>query len=133
VYHEIARVLSAHGFHREQKSVWQRDDVSASFTWDVMMQLRSIRPRGIFATVMRQLEMFYIIYPHVTIVTNMVRLGGILSPTLIGPTPAALAQGLGIAPPPPWPNGQDDELPFSVHQDQSSLNREHWRLPVCAC
>src|ERR1700676_5318848 len=67
--------------------------------WNSMMLMREIRPRGIFASVQR-LQMFHVTTPHLFIFTNDISLGSVFSPTLIGPTPAVLAQGMGAPPAP---------------------------------
>jgi len=58
-------------------------------------------PKGILVSVVQCLQMFHIMEPHLFILTNDVGLGGVFSPTLIGLTPAALAQGMGVALPAP--------------------------------
>jgi virulence-associated protein VapD len=128
VYREIASVMENNGFLREQYSIWQVD-TTALFAWNTMLATRRIRPLGILATVVRRLQMFHVT-PHIFIVTNRIRLGGVFSPTLLGPTPSLLAQGMGAPPPPNWPNGPADHLPLSVRNVQSSMNPNSWRLPV---
>jgi hypothetical protein len=127
VYREIATNLMGRGYGREQYSVWQRDTTAAQ-AWAAMMSLREIRPRGILATVVRRLQMHRVPTPHVFIVTNDIRLGGNLSPTLIGPTPALLTQGMGVVPPPNWPNGPGDRLPFGVRNIPPSHNPFNWLI-----
>lgn len=92
-----------------------------------MLGLREIRPRGIFATVVRCLQMFRVPTPNILIVTNDVCLGGVYSPTLLGPTPAALAHGMGM-PHVQWPNGPGDRLPFGVRNAPGSNNPNNWRI-----
>jgi len=118
------------GFVRKQYSIWHRV-TTATFTWNEMLQLRAIHPRGILATVLRCLEMFHIPDQNIFVVTNDIRLGGMFSPTLIGPTLAGLAQGMGMAPLLPWPNGPGDSLPFRVWALPRSLNPNNWHTPVC--
>ena len=129
MYREIADLLFGRGYVREQYSVWQRIS-SASHAWNSMMLMREIRPRGIFASVVRRLQMFRITQPHLFVVTNDIGLGGVFSPTLIGPTPAVLAQGMGVAPPAPWPNGHGDRLPYGLRSIHGSFDPNNWRLPV---
>jgi hypothetical protein len=93
-----------------------------------MMSLREIRPLGIFATVVRRLEMIHVPLPHLLDVTDAVQLGGIFSPTLVGPTPTGLARGMGVAPPAPWPNGPGDILPVGVRPLPPSFITNNWRL-----
>jgi hypothetical protein len=127
VYRQLHRYLRLGGFVREQYSVFQRF-TTAIMTWTTMMHLRNIPPRGVLATVVRRMEMFAIPLPNIFIVTNDIRLGGFLSPGLLGPTPAGLAQGLGAVPPPPWPNGPGDELPLGVRALPPSFNPNNWRM-----
>lgn len=121
IYAEIRDHMIAHGFEREQRSVWQAD-TTALFTWNTMLSLRGIRPRGVLATVLQRMEMFSIPHPHSFIVTNNLQLGGLYSPALLGPTPAGLSEGMGAPPPPPWPNGPGDRLPFGVRPGNASFN-----------
>jgi hypothetical protein len=62
--------------------------------WDTMVSLREVRPRGILATVVRRLAMFTIPTPDVFIIMDDVRLGGVFSSDLMGPTPG-LAEEVG--------------------------------------
>ena len=127
IYREIAKHLTERGFYRAQYSVWQRRG-TAAHAWHSMMGLRSIRPHGVFATVVRRLQMFRVPRRHVLVVTNQVRLGGIFSPNLLGPTPADLAVGIGHIPPANWPNNQGDRLPPGVRQGPTSWNADNWRI-----
>lgn len=127
VYREIIRLLKQDGFYHAQYSVWQRRDTALQ-AWTTMMNFREIRPQGVFATVVRRLQMYRVPRRHVLMVTNQVRLGGILSPVLVGPTPAALAQGMGHIPQAPWPNGPGDQLPFGVRRVPTSLDPNNWRV-----
>ena len=92
------------------------------------MGLRSIRPHGVFATVVRRPQMFRVPRRHVLVVTNQVRLGGIFSPNLLGPTPADLAVGIGHIPPANWPNNRGGRLPPGVRQGPTSWNADNWRI-----
>jgi hypothetical protein len=74
--------------------------------------------------------MFHISQPNIFIVTNDICLGDVFSPTLIGLTPAGLAQGMGTAPLVPWPNGHCDRLPFEVQASPTSLNPNNWHMLV---
>ena len=64
--------------------------------WNTMVSLREVRPslRGILATVVRRLAMFTIPTPDVFIIMDDVRLGGVFSSDLMGPTPG-LAEEVG--------------------------------------
>jgi hypothetical protein len=127
VYREIGDQLTEDGYGREQYSVWQRY-TTAMQAWTNMLDLRQIRPRGVLATVVRRLEMFHVPEPQLLIVTDDVRLGGIFSPIIVGPTPAGLSQGIGGAPPALWPNGPGDELPSGVRDIDGSWDPNNWRL-----
>jgi hypothetical protein len=126
VYREIINELEIQGFHRSQYSVFHREG-SATNAWTAMLGLREIRPHGIFATVVRRLQMLRVPTPNLLIVTNDVRLGGVYSPTLLGPTPAVLAHGMGV-PHAQWPNGAGDRLPFGVRYTPGSTDRNNWRV-----
>ena len=93
VYQEIANTLTAGGFVCKQYSIWQCV-TTATFTWNEMLQLRAIHSRGILATISKCLEMFHIPGPNIFIVTNDIHLGGVFSPTMIGPMLAGLAQDM---------------------------------------
>jgi len=127
VYREINRLLKQCGFYQAQYSVWQRRGTALQ-AWMTMMDLRGTRPPGVFATVVRCLQMYHVPRRRVLMVTNRVQLGGVSSPTLLGPTPAALAQGMGHIPPAPWPNGPGDRLPFGVRRVPTSLDPNNWRV-----
>ena len=127
VYAKICSHFRVRGYLHEQYSVWQRITTPV-IAWADMMALRTIRPLGIFATVVRRLEMFHVPHPLVLVTTNSIRLGGIYSPTLVSPTPTGLAQGMGGAPPAPWPNGPGDSLPPGVRNLPGSLIADNWRL-----
>lgn len=126
VYREVINVLETANFHRAQYSVFHRIG-SASAAWTAMMQLRAIRPLGIFPTVVRRLQMFRVPTPNLLIVTNDVQLGGMYSPTLLGPTPIFLAHGHGL-PHHQWPAGGGDRLPFGVRNIPGSTNPNNWRM-----
>ena len=128
VYREIAKFLRRGGFEREQYSVWQRE-TSVAQTFAVMATLRSISPRGIFATSVGRLEMFQVPMPNRFIVTEHVRLGGMYSPMLLAPTPASLAGEVGVAPPLDWPTMEGDELPRGVNiDDEESWDPDNWKV-----
>ena|ERR1700689_5433339 len=113
IYREIAELMTHFGFYRAQYSVWQHRDTALQ-VWTTMMRLREIRPHGVFATVVRRLQMYRVPRRRMLMVTHRIRLGGNLSPNLVGPTPAGLALGMGQPPPANWPNGQGDQLPLGV-------------------
>ena len=80
-------------YQHSQGSVYQRPNTTAPATWLDVTDLRSILPLGVFSSVLKSIQLFYIPHPAMILTNNMI-LGGALSPLLIGPTPAGLV--------PPW-------------------------------
>lgn len=116
------------GFERHQYSMWQQHCLAGD-AWNAMLDLRDIRPRGIFVTVARRVQIYRVPLPHLFIATDNIQLGGNLAPALAGPTPAGLAQGMGEVPPEHWPNGVNDRLPHGVRANLfGSLDPNNWRL-----
>jgi hypothetical protein len=128
VYHEICNCLLTHGFTCTQYSIWHHDATTATAMWAHMLYLRDIHPQGILVTVVQHLQMFHIPLPNLFITTDNIQLGGIYSPTLIGLTPMGLSQGMGGAPPPLWPNGIGDELPFRVQPHNATYYPNNWNF-----
>ena len=99
------------------------------------MALREIRPRGVLATSLREMQMFRIPL-EIMIVTDQVRLGGVYSPRLIGVTPRnlALAGQPGNQMTHGWP-ATPAQLPAGTrHNGQhgqflSSMNGLNWLRP----
>ncbi|KAL6302211.1 hypothetical protein BKA93DRAFT_410792 [Sparassis latifolia] len=127
VYRQICNALRIDGFDHAQYSVWQRRG-TAFAVWLDMMELREIEPRGIFAAALRRLQMFQV-PRQIFIVTQHVRLTGMYSPNLIGPTPAALSHGLGVPMPPGWPQAPN-LLPQGVRRTlPGAMNGNNWCRP----
>jgi hypothetical protein len=97
VHREVDEHLNSHGFQPSfvstQYSVFHCN-CTVMQAWDTMVSLREVRPRGILATVVRRLAMFTIPTPDVFIIMDDVRLGGVFSSDLMGPTPG-LAEEVG--------------------------------------
>lgn len=102
------RLLAAQHVH-VQGSVYQRQNTSAPVVWGIMLDLRSIRPRGVIPSVVKSMQMFYI-GTNIMTVTNLIRLGGAASQLAFGPTPIGLVppnvpHAPLMAPPNPLPVG----------------------------
>lgn len=99
------------------------------------MALREIRPRGVLATSLREMQMFRIPL-EIMIVTDQVRLGGVYSPRLIGVTPRnlALAGQPGNQMTHGWPATRAQLPAGTRHNGQygqflSSMNGLNWLRP----
>jgi hypothetical protein len=120
----MKNLLLDRGYDHPQGSVYQHPANLAVGSWGDMYDLRLITPFGVFASIIKHLEMFYIpLHIPEMIATNNVRLGGIHSPNLLGPTPAALvphnvpAAVMFVAPFP---------LPPHVAPSAASNNAANW-------
>jgi hypothetical protein len=111
-------------FIHAQGSVYQCPDTTAANVWSVTCSLRTIEPPGVFASVLKALQMFYLPHP-IMMLTNDLALGGQYSPGPIGPTPRNLipdhvaAHPLDAAP---------DPLPRNVRRTQAALFGHNWAV-----
>ncbi|KAJ3859887.1 hypothetical protein EV359DRAFT_25261, partial [Lentinula novae-zelandiae] len=90
IYRRIIAYLRLNGFTQSQYSIYQSAPFAvASATFLLMVDLRRLRPAGIFPSVIRRLHMS--LMPTLILdVTNNIRLGGQSSPVLLGMTPRNL-------------------------------------------
>jgi hypothetical protein len=81
--------MLGHGYVHPEGSVYQILNTLAIFTWQDMMDLRAIPPLGIFPSVIKAIQMFFINIPAMIAMVG-IHLGGAYSPLLFGPTPINL-------------------------------------------
>lgn len=95
-----------------------------------MLDLRGIPFKGMFASCVKRLEMFHIPHPQRLILDQAIRLGGILSQRLLGPTPANLIPANVPRMPVPnnWPVAQGDRLPVGVRPLPGAFQNQNWRV-----
>ncbi|KII91177.1 hypothetical protein PLICRDRAFT_27942 [Plicaturopsis crispa FD-325 SS-3] len=124
IYRRVCKFLHDCGYTHEQYSVFQKQQ-SAMNAWSEMLALRETEPRGIFASVLRRLQLFQI-RADFCIVTDDVRLGGQFSPIPIGPTPAGLVPpGMGTpVPAAQWP--PFGHLPSGVIPGNDAMDPLNW-------
>lgn len=95
-----------------------------------MLQLRGTHFKGMFASCVRKLQMFHVPHPNRLILDHDIRLGGVLSPMLLGPTPAQLIPpGVPrMAVPNNWPMNPTDRLPVGVRRLPGAVLNQNWRI-----
>ena len=107
-----------------QGSVYQRPNYWAVWAFEDMMGLRAIAPLGLFPSVLKACQMFFIPIP-IMIATDELRLGGMYSPVLFGPTPAGLVPPhVPFAPMVVAPN----PLPVNVRNTPAAHIGNNWAL-----
>ena len=83
--------LAAHGLvDHPQGSVYQGRDLHAYQCWLALYFLRRLAPDGIFSSCVKEIEMFHLQDANVMICSDLIRVGGMHSPDLLGPTPFRL-------------------------------------------
>lgn len=128
-YSQLIRILQQHGFHRQQYSDYTGVGVNVVFAWHTMLSLRNILPPGKFESTVKGLKMFSYSHFHLMEVSHHVRLGGLYSQSLRGPTPRDLVMqalqtpGYILIPPPqPLPDNAVLDLPGT----RLPGNPAHW-------
>ncbi|KAH0826469.1 hypothetical protein J3R83DRAFT_5471 [Lanmaoa asiatica] len=126
-YLELARVLGESGFRRLQYSDWVSDDNDAVDTYWSMLDLLRIRPAGKLESTIKGLKAHHIPAWELD-VTEQIRLGGVYSPYLRGPTPASLVpQNVPAA---AALLADNIPLPDFTRPSPNALNPENWRLSL---
>jgi hypothetical protein len=129
-YRRLIRVLNTRFFFQSQYSNYTCAMATAPYAWQTMFSLFNIQPPGKLESTIHHLKMYYMHQVFLEDVSAGVRLGGICSGRLRGPTPAGLVAPVAhllFPPPAPVPPG-----PFHVPQGTSAspaaLNPANWRV-----
>ncbi|KAG6380464.1 hypothetical protein JVT61DRAFT_8613 [Boletus reticuloceps] len=123
-YLELARILGESGFRRLQYSDWVLDNSDAADTYWTMLNLLRLWPVGKLESTLKGLKAHHIPTWELDI-TEEVRLGGVYSPNLCGPTPVNLVpQNMPVAIP--------DNMHISdfTRLSPSTLDLESWRVSL---
>ena len=110
------------GFVRQQYSEYRLLNTEAVVVWNVMIQLRLIRPPGKFESTLLGLKLYRSLFD----ITNQMRLGGEFSQVLRGPTPAGLVPA-GMNPAPVIP-GPDFVRPVSTKPSVAANDPINYRI-----
>ncbi|KAG6370891.1 hypothetical protein JVT61DRAFT_10914 [Boletus reticuloceps] len=123
-YLELARILGESGFRRLQYSEWVSDNSDATDTYWTMLNLLRLRPVGKLESTLKGLKAHHIPTWELDI-TEEVRLGGVYSPNLRGPTPVNLVpQNMPVAIP------DNMRIPDFTRLSPSTLDLESWRVSL---
>ena len=115
--------LTQRGFAQGQYSHWIKN-TTALDAYVSMLSLMGIEPPGKFQSTLKSVKVHYQAHPGIMDGADAIRLGGIYSPHLWGPTPAHLVPVNipAIAP------QMLQELPRYTRESAMALNVNNWRV-----
>ena len=114
--------LTDMGFTHAQYSHWIKN-TNALDAYISMLSLMDIEPPGKFQSTLKSVKIHHQAHPDLD-GTNAIRLGGIYSPDLLGPTPAHLVpENVPSIPPQVL-----QELPRHTRVSAMALDANNWRI-----
>ena len=123
-YRALAKQLRLSDFEQLQYSDWINEDTNAPDAYMSMMSLMRINPPGKLQSTLKSVKIHYLADPRGHNGTDAMRLGGIYSPYLRGPTPANLVPGNvpAVAP------LELEQLPRYTRPSVQAFNADNWRV-----
>ena len=124
-YRELAKVLRNRNYEQLQYSDWINENTTAISAYLSMLSLTRMEPPGKFQSTVKNVKVHYIAHRGLN-GSDAIRLGGVHSLHLRGPTPARLVPGNVVAAVPHW--AQMQQLPRFTRESQPALDRNNWRV-----